>query len=147
MDDFDKTGTLTKGEPELTDLKSFGSYSEDELFAIIGSAAKGSEHPLGEAIVKAAEQKAAAFLHVEHFEAISGHGIKAIVQEQRIAIGNIRLMKQVVGEDLTCYQKEMEQLEAIAKTVMLIAIEGKVEGRYGEGGIQASRQILATNGD
>jgi Cu+-exporting ATPase len=125
---FDKTGTLTKGEPELTDLKSFGTYSEDALLQLIGSAEQGSEHPLGEAIVKGAKDKGIKFLSTTEFEAIEGHGIKATIQEKVIHVGNIRLMKKVTNQDLTLYEKEMEKLEAIAKTVMLIAIDGKVEG-------------------
>lgn len=54
---FDKTGTLTKGEPQVTDLKTFGEYTEKELLKMIGSAEKGSEHPLGEAMVKAGCRK------------------------------------------------------------------------------------------
>ncbi len=125
---FDKTGTLTKGEPELTDLKSFGSYTEDELLLLIASAEKGSEHPLGEAIVQAAEKKGITFLPTEHFEAIPGHGITATINGKKISIGNLRLMNKVSSQDITSYQKEMEHLEAIAKTVMLIGIDSNIEG-------------------
>jgi Cu+-exporting ATPase len=125
---FDKTGTLTKGEPALTDLKSFGSYSDDELLQFIGSAEQGSEHPLGEAIVKGAKEKGVEFWTTTDFEAIEGHGIKATIENKIIHVGNIRLMKKITNEDLTSYEKEMEKLEEIAKTVMLIAIDGQVEG-------------------
>lgn len=125
---FDKTGTLTKGKPQLTDLRSFGDYSEDVLLQLIGSAEKGSEHPLGEAIVQAAEKQNADFLRAENFAAIPGHGITATIQGKSIAVGNLRLVEQVTNHDLTPYKLQMEELEALAKTVMLIAIEGKVEG-------------------
>jgi Cu+-exporting ATPase len=125
---FDKTGTLTKGEPELTDLKSFGSYNEDELLKFTASAEKNSEHPLGEAIVKAGEEKGVEFLSTENFEAIPGHGITTTIMGKRIAVGNLRLMRKESNQDLNPYQEEMEKLEAIAKTVMLISIDGKVEG-------------------
>jgi Cu+-exporting ATPase len=125
---FDKTGTLTKGEPTLTDLKSFGQYTEDELLELIGSAEQGSEHPLGEAMVIAAKEKGVEFLPTTNFEAIEGHGIKATINNKVIHVGNLRLMKKVTDEDITPFEMEMEKLEAIAKTVMLIAVDGKVEG-------------------
>jgi Cu+-exporting ATPase len=125
---IDKTGTLTKGEPTLTDLKSFGEYSEDELLEFIGSAEQGSEHPLGEAIVIAAKEAGIDFLPTTNFEAIEGHGIKAAIANKTIHVGNLRLMNKVTDEDTTPFEMEMEKLEAIAKTVMLIAIDGKVEG-------------------
>ncbi len=125
---FDKTGTLTKGEPKLTDIETFGNYSESELLQLIGSAEKGSEHPLGEAIVKATEERGLEFFPVEDFEAISGHGITATVQGKKLAIGNIRLMEKVSGQEHLAFKEKKEQLEAIAKTVMLIAIDGKIEG-------------------
>jgi Cu+-exporting ATPase len=125
---FDKTGTLTKGEPTLTDLKSFGQYTEDELLELIGSAEQGSEHPLGEAMVIAAKEKGVEFLPTTNFEAIEGHGIKATINNKVIHVGNLRLMKKVADEEITPFEMEMEKLEAIAKTVMLIAVDGKVEG-------------------
>lgn len=125
---FDKTGTLTKGEPELTDLKSFGSYSEDDLLLWVASAEINSEHPLGEAIVKGAEEKGVKLLPTQNFEAIPGHGISTTVEGKRIIVGNLRLMKKETNEELAPFQAEMEKLEALAKTVMLIAIDGKIEG-------------------
>jgi Cu+-exporting ATPase len=125
---FDKTGTLTRGEPKLTDIQSFGSYSEDELLQLVGSAEKGSEHPLGEAIVKGAEEKGMEFLPLEDFEALSGFGITATIGGKKVAVGNVRLMEKIFGESHLQYKEKKEQLEAIAKTVMLIAIDGKIEG-------------------
>jgi Cu+-exporting ATPase len=125
---FDKTGTLTKGEPTLTDLKSFGEYTEDHLLELIGSAEQGSEHPLGQSIVKAAQENGVEFSPTTNFEAIEGHGIKATINNKVIHVGNLRLMKKVTDDDITPFEKEMEKLEAIAKTVMLIAVDSKVEG-------------------
>jgi Cu+-exporting ATPase len=125
---FDKTGTLTKGEPKLTDIESFGNYSEDELLQLVGSVEKGSEHLLGEAIVKATEEKGLVFLPVEEFEAITGLGMIATIQGQKFAIGNIRLMEDVSGLEHHQYKEKKENLEAIAKTVMLITIDGEIEG-------------------
>lgn len=72
---FDKTGTITEGKPIVTDIISSG-ISEDELLVIAASAEKGSEHPLGEAIVKCAEEKKLNFKNIDKFNAIPGHGIE-----------------------------------------------------------------------
>jgi Cu+-exporting ATPase len=114
--------------PKLTDMESFGSYSEDELLQFIGSTEKGSEHPLGEAIVKGAEEKGSVFLPIEDFEALSGCGDTARIDGKKVAVGNVRLMQKVLGEARYQYKDRKEGLEALAKTVMLIAIDGKIEG-------------------
>jgi Cu+-exporting ATPase len=125
---FDKTGTLTKGEPEVTNVKTYNGFANDEILQLGASAEKGSEHPLGEAIVQKAEEQSLSLVSPEEFEAISGHGIQARVSGKFVAIGNLRLMKKVTDRDLTEYAKEMEILENEGKTVMLIAVEGQVAG-------------------
>jgi Cu+-exporting ATPase len=125
---FDKTGTLTKGEPEVTDLRAYARFEEKELLYLAASAEKGSEHPLGEAIVKRAENQRLRLSSTEEFEAISGHGIQAHVDGKQIAIGNLRLMRKVTEQDLTEFESEMETLENDGKTVMLIAVDSQVAG-------------------
>lgn len=125
---FDKTGTLTKGEPDLTDLIPFGSYSEQELLKLAASAEKGSEHPLGEAIVKAAHSQKLQLLETQSFETITGKGIIAIIEGKQVAIGNLRLMESISDHDLETFKENMALLEEQAKTVMLIAIDGGIEG-------------------
>jgi Cu+-exporting ATPase len=125
---FDKTGTLTKGEPEVTNIKAYGSFTEEEILQLASSAEKGSEHPLGEAIVKKAEKRRLPLLSLQQFEAISGHGIQAAVEGKQIAIGNLRLMKKVTEQDLTEFEAQMEHLENDGKTVMIMSVDGKVAG-------------------
>lgn len=124
---LDKTGTITKGEPEVTDLLTTKNYSKDELLRIAGSAERGSEHPLGEAIVNGAKDKGFELSNPTEFNAIPGHGIEVKVDEKKIYIGNKKLMRkqEIEFESLI---NQMEELEGQGKTAMLIAIEGELAG-------------------
>ena len=77
---FDKTGTITEGKPQVTDIVVTNNVSEDYLLKIAASAEKGSEHPLGEAIVRFGEEKNIEFKKVENFKAIPGHGIEVTIE-------------------------------------------------------------------
>lgn len=88
---FDKTGTITEGEPKVTDILTH-QIEEDELLRLAASAEKGSEHPLGEAIVNAAEDKKMKLAKASNFEAIPGHGIKVRVEGKELLLGNRKLM-------------------------------------------------------
>ena len=80
---LDKTGTLTKGKPAVTDILNVGSLDINQILQIAASAEKGSEHPLGEAMVKAALGKNLAFSSIDHFQAIPGHGIEAVIDKKK----------------------------------------------------------------
>ena len=124
---FDKTGTLTKGQPEVTDIISFGSVSKDELLKLAGSIEKGSEHSLAEAIVKAAEAKQFSLSKVEKFQAIPGHGVEGVIDGKRIVFGNKRLMdKESINTSLA--SKQISDMEDNGKTVMMIGTENKLTG-------------------
>src|SRR5881397_3172959 len=84
---FDKTGTLTKGRPSLTEVVPVGAISEAEILRLAASAEKGSEHPLGEAIVQAADSRGVTMEDPSDFEAIPGQGVRAAIGERRILIG------------------------------------------------------------
>ena len=92
---FDKTGTITEGKPVVTDIVTSG-IPADELLAIAASAEKGSEHPLGEAIVKSAEEKSLQFKNIDEFKAIPGHGIEVKIEGKDILLGNKKLMNDKV---------------------------------------------------
>ena len=124
---FDKTGTLTKGEPEVTDIVSFGSTTKDELLKLAGSIEKGSEHSLAEAIVKAAEAKQLSLSKVEKFQAIPGHGVEGIINGKRIVFGNKRLMDKE-GINISLASKQISDMEDNGKTVMMIGAENKLIG-------------------
>jgi Cu+-exporting ATPase len=122
---FDKTGTLTKGEPELTDILITNTVSKNEALRYAAVAEKGSEHPLGEAIVRAAKMKGIKVTDPANFEAVPGHGIKAGFEGKAILFGNRRLMKmnKVVIKDK---EKIVKKLEAEGKTAMMLAINGEL---------------------
>ncbi|WP_073071064.1 heavy metal translocating P-type ATPase [Thermosipho atlanticus] len=123
---FDKTGTITEGKPKVTDIISRGDYSENELLSIAASAEKGSEHPLGEAIVKAAEERKLDLKKVDKFLAIPGHGIEVIVDGKKVYLGNLKLMRSKNIE--ITLSDESNKLANEGKTPMFIAIDGKLEG-------------------
>lgn len=124
---FDKTGTLTKGEPALTDVIPFGNFTESEVLAYAAATEVGSEHPLGEAIVKGAHQRNLSIPTVSHFEAISGHGIRGDVNGKKVLLGNRRLLQ---GESIDIKDAEhlMISLEASGKTAMLVGLDHQLIG-------------------
>ena len=119
---FDKTGTITEGKPKVTDIIC-ENISKDELLLLAASAEKGSEHPLGEAIVRDAEEKN---LKLD-FEAIPGKGIKCSIENKSILLGNYKLMKDK-NINLKNLLATSEELASKGKTPMFIAIDEKVAG-------------------
>ncbi|MDR3519440.1 MAG: heavy metal translocating P-type ATPase [Candidatus Pacebacteria bacterium] len=124
---FDKTGTLTKGEPEVTDIISFGSMNKNELLKLAGSIEKGSEHSLAEAIVKDVENKKIILSKVEKFKAIPGHGVEGIIDGKKIIFGNRRLMEKE-GINIDVASNNISAMENDGKTVMMIGAENKLVG-------------------
>ncbi len=124
---FDKTGPLTKGKPSVTDVVAFSGGTEDRVLALAASAEKGSEHPLGEAIVRRATERGLALSDPEGFEAIPGHGIRAQVGGTAVLLGNRRLMGQA-GIPTEPVEAELARLEGEGKTAMLLAAEGRLAG-------------------
>src|SRR5882724_2643500 len=90
---LDKTGTITKGEPSLTDVFPSGGVNEDELLRLVASAERGSEHPLGEAIVKGATERGLLLSNAIDFKALAGHGIEAQIDGHNLLLGNVKLMR------------------------------------------------------
>lgn len=131
---FDKTGTITEGKPIVTDIISSG-ISEDELLVIAASAEKGSEHPLGEAIVKCAEEKKLNFKNIDKFNAIPGYGIEVKIDDKEVLLGNRKLMddKKIKFENISKSNNSdlFEQGNNLAeqgKTPMYIAINNNLVG-------------------
>ena len=124
---LDKTGTLTKGEPSVTDVIESGKFTKKEILTFAASAEKGSEHPLGEAIVKKAREEGLNLLVAKDFEAIAGQGIEAALDSKRILLGNLRLMEER-KVFLNGLLEKAEQLSTEGKTPMFLAVEGEVAG-------------------
>ncbi len=124
---FDKTGTITKGEPSVTDLVPLDNVSEDEIISLAASAEKGSEHPLAEAIVRYGKARGVKFSKPAEFEAISGRGIKVILEKRQILLGNRRLMSEA-DINLQPFEERISSLEGEGKTVMIEAVNGRPIG-------------------
>ncbi|NLN15563.1 MAG: copper-translocating P-type ATPase, partial [Tissierellia bacterium] len=124
---FDKTGTITKGEPEVTDIIPLNQMEVSELLRIGASVEKVSEHPLGQSIVKKAQEEGLSLSDPESFQAISGKGLRARLEDREILIGNRRLMQENhIAIDKI--EEEMLRLEEEGKTAMLISIDGLISG-------------------
>jgi Cu+-exporting ATPase len=123
---FDKTGTLTKGEPEVTDIISF-SLSEREILFYASSAEKGSEHPLGEAIVHKAQEENIEMIKARDFQAVPGHGIKATVDHKKVLLGNEKLLENE-GIRVRDFEQHAESLSADGKTPMFLSIDARIAG-------------------
>lgn len=123
---FDKTGTITEGKPKVTDIISRG-YSENEILAYAATAEKGSEHPLGEAIVKEAEDREIKLKSLSNFNAIPGHGIEVSIDGDCVILGNKKLMYEEKIE-LLDLEEVSNKLASEGKTPMYIAINKKLAG-------------------
>jgi P-type Cu+ transporter len=127
---FDKTGTLTKGQPSVTDVIPVGKFSDYQILSYAGAVEKGSEHPLAEAVVNAAQAKGVRLSDPSDFEALPGLGVKATVEGQDVLMGNPELMRKFsvpVGE----YSQRMEDLQGQGKTVALLAVDRQLVALIG----------------
>lgn len=124
---FDKTGTLTKGEPSLTDVIGFNSH-EDDVLRMAAAAEMGSEHPLGEAIVRGARDRGLPVGNPQSFEAVPGQGVRATFEGTSILLGNRRLMLENGIQADSAVEERMHALEQDGKTAMLVALNGKLSG-------------------
>ena len=129
---LDKTGTITKGQPSVTDVVASGQVvlTSDELLQLAASAERGSEHPLGESIVRSAKERGLALSEPVAFEGIAGHGIAATVDGHKVLLGNLRLMQRE-GVHLNGLAPKAEALQAAAKTAMWMAVDGQASALIG----------------
>lgn len=124
---FDKTGTITEGKPKVTDIIVSNGMSENELLQLTASAEKGSEHPLGEAIVKGAEDNGLEFKNLDFFKAIPGHGIEVKIDGKEILAGNRKLMDER-KISLKSLEETSNKLAEEGKTPMYVAINNEAAG-------------------
>jgi Cu+-exporting ATPase len=125
---FDKTGTLTKGEPEVTDIiLTTPILNEPQLLELAAMAEKNSEHPLGEAIVKAAENRGMTVDWPDDFNALPGYGVEIQTKGSRVLLGNRKLM-QTNNIPITTVESKMAALEEAGKTAMLLSIDDQLAG-------------------
>ena len=123
---FDKTGTITEGKPKVTDIIT-NSISEEELLILAASSEKGSEHPLGEAILNEGRNKNLKLKKIDKFNAIAGQGIDVVIENKNILLGNRKLMIDQ-NIDITIFNDKVEDLSNQGKTPMYIAINKEIKG-------------------
>lgn len=125
---FDKTGTLTKGKPEVTDVESISSFDRNTLLTVAASLEKQSEHPLAEAIYKAAENQRLGLYEVSNFSAIPGHGVQGVINEVTYYLGNRKLITDILGLPVDAINDQMARLEEQGKTAMILASKEAIVG-------------------
>ncbi len=124
---LDKTGTITEGRPSLTDVVTLEGVSEEELLLHAASVERGSEHPLGEAVVEGAKQRGLELEEPEEFRAIPGHGVEAVAGGRRVLLGNLKLMRDR-SIDTGELEKAARRLADEGKTPMYVALDGRPAG-------------------
>ena len=126
---FDKTGTITKGEPTLTEVIAFNGFTENLVLKYAASVEKGSEHPLGEAIIAGAIQRGVKIdLDIEDFESIPGRGVSAMIDKHKVLLGNKKLLIEHNINIHDSIEEKIKILEEDGKTVMLLALDNQVVG-------------------
>ncbi len=119
---LDKTGTLTEGRPRVTDIiRADGAPAEDDLLALVAAAERGSEHPLGEAIVRHARERGLELAEVGSFEAVAGQGVRARVARHDVGVGRAAY----IGPESSSLRDAAERLAAAGKTPVYVALDGR----------------------
>ncbi|MBI4183863.1 MAG: heavy metal translocating P-type ATPase [Proteobacteria bacterium] len=124
---LDKTGTITRGEPSLTDVVPAEGADEAEILGLAASLERGSEHPLGEAIVKGAEARGISLEKAEGFAAVPGHGVSGRVAGRTVLLGNAKLMRDR-SVPIDRLAADWERLAGEGKTPMYVAVDGRAAG-------------------
>jgi Cu+-exporting ATPase len=122
---LDKTGTLTEGKPRLTDFHAAPGHDHDEVFRLVAGAEAGSEHPLAKAIVSAAREQGLDVPAIDRFEAMTGLGIDAQLQDRRVQVGAERYMR-ALGIDVGALAQNAQALAKAAKTPIYAVIDGRL---------------------
>ncbi|MCB4823062.1 heavy metal translocating P-type ATPase [Roseicella sp. GB24] len=123
----DKTGTLTQGRPEVVAVAPADGFAEAELLRLAAGLERPSQHPLAEAVVRAAEARGLVIPPVEEFDAPAGRGVTGAVEGRRVAVGNRRLMEEL-GVDAAALAPEAERLRSEGATAFFVAVDGRPAG-------------------
>lgn len=124
---FDKTGTITEGHPAVTDVIGRPPFSEEEVLRLAASVERASEHPLGGAIIAAAEERNLQLAEPQRVEAFPGRGIRAIVEGRGVFVGSHRWAEEQ-GLAIPEFEKDLERLQTEAKTTIVVVVEDQVAG-------------------
>ena len=127
---LDKTGTITRGEPAVTDVLPVLDFAASDLIRLAASAERGSEHPLGEAVVRYANEAAYSLTQPTNFEAESGRGIRAVIEGKVVAVGSPHFMRDL-GLDTTGLDEAIVRLQAQGRTAVLVSVDNTLAGVLG----------------
>ena len=123
----DKTGTLTKGEPELVAIVPAAGHDEDTVLKLAATLEKGSEHPLAQAIVRGAEDRAVALAEAVDLKAVIGKGVRGTVDGKTVAIGNMELVRDLAF-DVEAQAERANRRRDRGETVMFVVLDGRFAG-------------------
>ena len=127
---LDKTGTITRGEPTVTDVLPLNGFDPQALLRLTASAERGSEHPLGQAVVKYAREAGQTLAQPEQFAAESGRGIHAVIEGKAVQIGSPRYLSEL-KHDTTALDEQVAHLQEQGRTAILVAVDGTLAGVIG----------------
>jgi len=128
---FDKTGTLTEGKPRISQIATVQDWNEDEVLRLVGGAEAESNHPLSTAVLEEVKRRQLQLpTRTEHFENLSGLGVRASIEGKEVLVGTVKLMKQS-GIDTSPLQEEIEQFVEKGETIMVLAVDGGVIAAIG----------------
>ncbi len=127
---LDKTGTLTRGEPGVTDVVTAGGRGEEDLLRIAAAAERGSEHPLGRAVVERARELDLELPEARDFTSVTGRGVRARIDGREVRVGSPRFMEEE-GLDTSRLDDDLHRLEDEAKTAVFVAVDDQVAGVVG----------------
>jgi len=122
----DKTGTLTQGKPMLKTVLAFGGFDEARALAFAAALERPSEHPLARAIVSGANERKLDVLKVEHFESLTGRGVRARIDGHAVALGNAKLMSEAGATIDVVASERADALRSAGATVMFLTVDGKL---------------------
>lgn len=125
----DKTGTLTEGKPKVVSIVSAAGFQEDELLRLAASVERSSEHPLADAIVRAAKERNLTLINVEEFDSPTGKGVTGKVDGKSVLLGNAAYLKSL-GVETRALEPQAEVLRGEGATVINIALDGKAAGLF-----------------
>ena len=127
---LDKTGTLTQGKPELVNVVAFAGETEESVVRLAASLERGSEHPLGAAIVEAAQTNSLGLIPPDGFRSLTGKGVVGIVGGREVAVGNDKLFEEL-GVSFEELKSEAEKMRLDGETVVYVAVDGRAAGLLG----------------
>ncbi|WP_455371499.1 heavy metal translocating P-type ATPase [Petrachloros mirabilis] len=131
---FDKTGTLTEGKPKLVTIRFVPPWTDTDVLRLAASVERRSEHPVASAVVAGAEQRKITLGSVQEFQSVTGHGVSALVEQNRVAVGTPSFLKERIGvkdQDLSGLEEEAAALRHEGQTTVFVAIDGKPAGLLG----------------